>query len=439
MIPAALSRERARWYNLIDHPVQLALVNAVPSGVRFPVVPAGRRSGKTERFKRFLAKQAMKNDNETYFAGAPTRDQAKRIFWEDLKLLTFSSTHIKRPSESELKLFLPNGTTIQVLGLDQPKRIEGVPWTGGGIDEIADLKADALNLNIMPALDTINPSRPNYRPWCWFLGVPDGLNHYYDMAQLAESGTDPNYRLFHWKSAEILPPEVIEAAKRRMSAKQYQQEYEASFQNASGRIYDDYGKNNLTNATLGPHEQLLWFHDFNYSPMSSGVGVRRGNSLYLLHDIILTSAIAKQAALEFVERFKNHGNKNVLIYGDPAGRAGEKHGHQSDYTEIESVLRSHSWKFERRVKMSTRSIKDGQNAVRAKICNAKGERSLYVNPITAKFTHDAFNKVQLKKGSSFLEDDSSEHQHIMTAVRYMVDYEFPILGDQVSQGRMNGR
>ena len=61
-----LQRQMERWYNLIDHPVQLALVDAVSQGVRFPVVPAGRRSGKTERFKRFLAKEAMKNDNELY-------------------------------------------------------------------------------------------------------------------------------------------------------------------------------------------------------------------------------------------------------------------------------------------------------------------------------------------------------------------------------------
>ena len=56
-----LKRQKARWYPLIDHPEQLRLLAAVPSGVRFPVVPAGRRSGKTERAKRFTAKQAMVN------------------------------------------------------------------------------------------------------------------------------------------------------------------------------------------------------------------------------------------------------------------------------------------------------------------------------------------------------------------------------------------
>ena len=97
----AVDRCHSRWYELIDHPVQLALLEAVPNGVRFPVVPAGRRSGKTERFKRFLAKEAMKNPNEKYFIAAPTHDQVKKIYWDDMKLFTFACTHERQPSETD--------------------------------------------------------------------------------------------------------------------------------------------------------------------------------------------------------------------------------------------------------------------------------------------------------------------------------------------------
>jgi hypothetical protein len=62
-------------------------------------------------------------------------------------------------------------------------------------------------------------------------------------------------------------------------------------------------------------------------------------------------------------------------------------------------------------------IKDGQNAVRAKIKNAADEVSLFVNPTTAPYTHKALATGQLKKGSTFLEEDS-EYQHIGTAIRY---------------------
>lgn len=421
-------REMDRWYRLIDHPVQLSLVAAVARGVRFPVVPAGRRSGKTERAKRFVAKMAMSNPGEIYFIAAPTREQVRTIYWEDMKLLCFSSICRRQPSETRLTIYLNNGTQIRLIGLDKPQRIEGTFWSGGVIDEIADIKPEAWEANIRPALDTFNPTRPDYKAWCWLIGVPDGLNHYYKMAQYAESANDPEWECFHWKSDEILPAETIAAAKRQMSAKQYQQEYAADFVGATGRIYEDYSKANQTTETIQAHEQLMWMHDQNYTPLSSAIGVRRneGKDLYLLDEIVLISAVSKQSAAEFVEKFKDHHNKHVLIYGDPAGRAGEKHGHASDYTDIEGVLRANGWTFERKVKLAAPAIKDRQNAVRAKILTADGVTSLYVNPAKAKYCHEGLSTVQLQKGSTFQEDQKNQYQHITTAIGYCVDVEWPI-------------
>lgn len=421
-------RQLSRWYPLKDHPVQLALVAAVSEGIRFPLVPAGRRSGKTERFKRFLVKQASAY-NGMYFAAAPTHAQAKKIFWDDLKAFTLSCMHSRRPSESDLIIYLDNGSEIHVIGLDKPQRIEGIPWTGGGIDEFADIKPDAWEANILPALNTVNPTMPDYRAWCWLLGVPDGLNHYYDLCMQAESGNDPNFRVFHWKSAEILPADVMDAMKRAMSVKQFKQEFEASFETASGRIYEDYSKANTTNAAIEPHEQLMWMHDQNFTPLSSAIGVRRndGKDLYLLDEIVLISAVSKQSAAEFVDKFKYHKNKHVLIYGDPAGKAGEKHGHASDYTDIEGVLKANGWTYTRKVKSAHPAIKDRQNAVRAKILTASGETSLFINPVTAPWCHKGLSTVQLQAGSTFQEDQKNDYQHITTAIGYCIDVEWPCL------------
>ena len=174
----AYVQDLARWYALKEHEVQTALVN---DKVRFKVVPAGRRSGKTERAKRFIIREALR-ERGAYFVAAPTRDQVKRIYWNDLKRLAFCSIMPNKPSESDLIIRFPNGSTISLIGLDQPQRMEGSFWTGGIIDEIADVREGAWEENISPALDTFNPTMPDFKPWCWLIGVPDGLNHYYDMA-----------------------------------------------------------------------------------------------------------------------------------------------------------------------------------------------------------------------------------------------------------------
>jgi hypothetical protein len=375
---------------------------------------------------------------EKYFAAAPTYNQAKKIWWDDLKALTLSCAHARKPSETELKIYMPNGTEIHVLGLDQPQRFEGIDWTGGVIDEIADVDGESLKTNIMPALNTVNPTRPFYRAWCWFIGVPDGLNHYYDMAEYAKAGNDPDYKLFHWTSEEILPPDVIEAAKRTMSKKQYNQEYRASFETASGRIYGDYGSDNHTTERILPHEVLHWTHDQNFTPLSSAIVVIREGTPFLLDEINLESAVSRQAATEFVEKFKEHKNKFVYVYGDPAGRAGEKHGHKSDYIEIEDVLRLNGWKFERRVRPAAPAIKDRQNAVRAKIKNASNEVHLKVNPKIAEWCHRGLSTVQLKEGSTFQEDDRNKFQHITTAIGYFVDWHWPAGRILTRSGKVTG-
>lgn len=420
----ALDRQLERWYPLIDHEVQLSLVDAVSNGIRFPLVPAGRRSGKTERFKRFLVKYANKMPG-MYYAAAPTHAQAKKIFWKDLKDLSLSVTHQRKPSESELIIYLPNGSEITVLGLDKPERFEGIPWDGGGIDEFANIKDDAWNYNIYPALNTVDPRRPDYKPWSWLLGVPDGLNHYYDLCELAEAEDNSEFGVFHWMTEEIFP-EMAAAAKKVLSRKQYNQEFRASFETATGRIYDDYSKDNYTDREIQPHEQLLWMHDQNFTPLSSSIGVRDNNALYLMDEIVLESATSTQSAVEFVEKYKTHKNKHVLLYGDPSGRNGEKHGHVSDYIEIEGVLKADGWRVERRIQTAHPAIKDRQNAVRAKIRTASDDISLFVNIEKAPWSHKGLATVQLQKGSTFQEDQKNKYQHITTAIGYCIAYEWPI-------------
>jgi hypothetical protein len=426
MSKVTTDRHVNRWYPLIDHQVQMDLIQAVSTGVRFPVVPAGRRSGKTERFKRFLVKQALINPGSILFAAAPTYNQVKKIYWDDLKLLSFCYTAF----ESDLKIRYRNGSEIHLIGLDKPERMEGIPWDGGGVDEIADIKKDAWALNILPSLNTVNPLKLHHRAWCWLLGVPNGLNHYYDMAQYAQVSGDKEWGYYHWKSDEILPKDVIESVKKTMSIKQYKQEFEASFETVTGRIYEDYGVLNSTSETIGSNETLHWCHDQNYSPMSSAVCVIRDDGVYILDEIVLQSAVSRQSAEEFVERYKEHSNKRVAIYGDPSGRIGEKHGHASDYIEIEKVLKSNGWTFERRVARSHPPIKDRQNSLRAQILSAAGERSLFVNPGKAPYSHKGLSTVQVKEGSTYMEEET-EYQHITTAIGYMIHYLYP-------QGTING-
>jgi hypothetical protein len=142
----------ARWTPLRPHPIQHAYWT---STARFNTVPAGRRSGKTEFAKRKLVKAALRGttfSEARFFAAAPTRDQAKRIFWDDLKALSPKHLMTGRPLETELCIKLVNGSEIHVLGMDKPERVEGAPWDGGVLDEYGNMKRETWTEHVRPAL-----------------------------------------------------------------------------------------------------------------------------------------------------------------------------------------------------------------------------------------------------------------------------------------------
>jgi hypothetical protein len=393
---------------------------------RFTITKAGRRSYKTEIAKRIIVEQALLVPGN-YAIAAPTIPQVRLIYWDDIKRMSFSSAQKAQPREGLLMRPFDNGSTIQLLGMEKPKRFEGPYWTGVLLDEFAYYKEDAWTQSIRPALDTEIPGLP--LPWCIILSKPNGLNHFYDMWQYASTQKDPNWGFFEWTSEMVLSEEAIAAAKRQLSNRVYRQEYLGEFVTQTGRIYDEYGPANYTDAIIKPDEQLHYFCDFNYTPMSHGIAVIRGNKVYALDEVILTSAEGWMNVREFCEKYKDHNNKTICLYGDASGKNGEKHSLDSEYTLMEQEFERNGWEVDRCVKASNPGIKDRQNCVNRLIKNALGEIRLFVNPVTAEWVHKGLSTTVFKEGSTFQEEQNkkkSKYQHITTGLGYMCDWLFPI-------------
>ncbi len=250
-----------RLYPLRYHEVQHQLMT---STARFRVVPAGRRSGKTENAKRKILVEALTVQgypDARFFAAAPTRDQAKAIYWSDLKAMVPRKLMRSSPRETDLCIPLWNGAEIYVIGMDKPERIEGRPWNGGILDEYGNMKPGAWGENVRPALS-------DRKGWCWLIGVPEGRNHYYEINQYALHSGDPEWASFSWPSADILDPDEVAAAKRQLDPMVFDQEYNASFINFSGRAY--YAFNEATHTTdklvYEPRAPLIFCFDFNVEP-----------------------------------------------------------------------------------------------------------------------------------------------------------------------------
>jgi len=384
---------------------------------RFKVVAAGRRFGKSYLSTYIILTKALQKQGN-YFFVSPTFQQSRQIIWDILKDKTRNQL-AKKINESRLEIELINGSKIFLKGADRPDTMRGVSLSGVVLDEFGTMRNPETVWN-----EVLRPALSDQLGWAIFISSPKGRNFFYDLYMNSQhlEGWE------RWQQTTLqggyVPLEEIESAKKDLSLKQFTQEYEASFNTTTGRVYEDYNEDSHTDKGYEDTRPLIWAHDFNYTPMSSAIIQEHGDISYVVDEIILESAVARNAAMEFVERFKDAKIKQVILYGDASGRAGEKHNQDSNWTIIKDILREHNWTVTDRVPKANGAIIDGQNTLRARIMNANGDRFLFVNPKKCKYADKGLNTTTLKDGSSFQEAES-DYQHITTALRYYTGVKFP--------------
>ena len=389
-------------------------------------------------------------DDPRFFAAAPVRDQAKAIYWSDLKAM-YPPIFIKQIRESDLGIILENGAENYVVGMDKPSRIEGRPWDGGVLDEIANMKPGVWGENVRPMLS-------DRLGWCWLIGVPEGRNHYYTLNQYALSGDDPDWHSYTWPSADILPKSEVEAARRQLDELVFAQEYEASFVNFEGRAYYPF-----TTAThcaplkYDPHRDLIFCFDFNVAP---GVAVvcqeqilprqyerGTGGAVLLDRPIYGTGVISEvhiprnSNTIAVCNRLiKDYGphEGQIFCYGDATGGAqGSAKVLGSDWDLIKLTLNAHfgAERMNYRARLANPYERARVNALNSRLRNGAKEIYLMVDGKRAPKTVEDLEGVQLLEGGSGEIDKKIDLAitHLSDALGYYTEREFPVRSRTATQ------
>jgi len=393
---------------------------------RFIIIPAGRRSRKTLICKRKVLIDAVKNQEHRYFHGAPTRQQAKDIFWKDLKNYT-KAFWGKQPNETALFVSLMNGSEIHVIGLDKPERIEGQPWNGCHITEIGNIKESAWPENIRPLLSDTNG-------FALLDGVPEGRNHYYDMALRACGGVipetrpvhgayatseeDPEWCYYSWFSSDVLSPGEIASARRDLDARTYRQEYEGAFESYEGLAYVEFGEHNFDMITRDDNKQVSIGMDFNIDPMTATLGHIVGDSYHQFGEIYSSNSNTFEMRDHLLELYQPH---EVVIYPDSTGKHENSNATVSDI----AILKKAGFKIVAR--NSNPFVIDRVNAVNSLL--KKRDKVRYkVNPETCPKTKNDLNKVErLADGRLNKNQEKQGLKHITDALGYLINSNWPII------------
>ena len=205
------------------------------SRFRWNVLVCHRRFGKTVCMINHLIRSALtsKQKNPRFAYIAPTFKQAKSIAWDYMKQFTAKIPHTKF-NETELRVDLPNGSRITLLGSENSDGLRGIYLDGCVIDEYAN-----VNERLFPEI--IRPALSDRKGYCVFIGTPQGMNNnFYELYQHAQGAED----WFNYKAkaseTKIVDEEELTKAKEVMGDKKYMQEFECDWiANIEGAIYAD--------------------------------------------------------------------------------------------------------------------------------------------------------------------------------------------------------
>ena len=335
-----------RWEALDFHADQ---ARAFHSDARFRTIEAGRRSGKSEGRKREIVIKALDVDwfaqhglrDRFIVIGAPTQQQAMRLYWRDI-LSLIPSRFVVEARKTEHEIELVTGALIRVLGMDESRRVEGDPIDDLFLDEYADMKADVWTAHLRASLS----SRRRPPGSATFFGTPDMSKgeHFIELCDKAEK---PDWKArgwahFHWSSEGIIDPEEWKSAKEDLPDEAFAVEYRGLRVASGARIY--YAFDRHVHRVLGlrvfPDRPLIVCCDWNWNPGTCVIAQEQcvedynldpihlpdeeldGDFTAVLGEVFIKRGNTPKVMRRLLEWIGERGHKGqVHVYGDASGGA----------------------------------------------------------------------------------------------------------------------
>jgi len=376
------------------------------------VLVCGRRFGKTFLALTWLAHNAMRDGGLHYYV-APSYVMAKQIAWRLLKELV--GDYVVSKNEADLLVEFKNGGIVQLKGAENRDSLRGVSLSSACLDEFAFTAHEVWS-------EVIRPATSDRQAPVLFITSPAGWNWAKDLYDYAMTGDDENWKAWTFTTADggNVKQEEIESARRELPERTFKQEYLASFETLSNRVYSNFDRLAhviADTASAKDAKELYIGVDFNVDPMSAAVGVKVADQLHIVDEICLPNSNTQEMAAEIQRRYPKH---TIRAYPDPAGRARKTSaaGGVTDFTLL------HQAGFRVTAPKRHPAVADRINEVQALLQNASGERRLFVHP-RCKELIKGLDGMTYKQGQS-VPDKSLGLDHITDALGYLVHSEFPI-------------
>lgn len=347
---------------------------------------------------------------------SPSYRMCKQIMWREL-VSALPKEWIYRINETFLSITLINGTLIELKGADNPDSLRGVGINFLVMDEVQDIDPEAWTKVLRPTLAST-------RGKGLFIGTPKSYNFLYDLYMLGQVPENIAAKRWHsWQfptiTSPFIPDDEIEAARLDMDERSFKQEFLASFEVMSGRVYHAFERNTHVRPCGFDPTLPIWIgQDFNLSPMSSVVmQPQKNGDVWVVDEIVLTGSHTLEVCREIERRYWRY-NDQITIYPDPNGNSKQHARGESDL----DIFREKGFARQKYHKR-TPWVHDRVNAVNKMLRSADGICRLFVDP-KCKSLITSLEQTIFKEGTREI-DKAGDIEHSSDALGYAIEFEFP--------------
>jgi hypothetical protein len=347
---------------------------------------------------------------------------AKGIVWRRLKHRLQDLRWVEKVNESELTIYLRNGSEISLKGAENSDSLRGRAIDFLVMDEFADIDPVAF-------YEVLRPTLADTQGHALFTGTPKGIGNWsYDIYQMALEDPD-SWESWQFTTLEggFVSASEIAAARELLDARTFQQEFEATFVTAGNRVWYAFDRlQNVQPYTGAAPSQIAIGMDFNIDPMSAVVFAREGNNVWAIDEIEMYSSNTQEMVAEIRSRYGALRPDRITVYPDPASR--QRKTSAGGTTDL-SILQNAG--FSVKAPNSHNPVRDGVNAVNSMLCSAGGQRRFFVDP-RCKRLIECLERHNYKPGTTVPDKDAG-YDHLTDAARYYFDYVFPVRREVIEQ------
>ncbi len=357
-------------------------------------------------------------------------------YFEHLANMNYIKNRDYTYNKNDKKITFNNGSEILFKGVEDPEKFKSLNLHWIELEEASQI-SDASFIALLGRLrGNVKATWSNFR-YRLFGHTNPQANKGWIYKRFVENPKE-NYRLIIAPTSQniYLPDHFVESLKEEYDEEYYRINVLGEFGNySSGLVVKNFSEENEKELTYNKELPLYIACDFNVDPMCWIIAHRDDENVYFFDELVIENTTTQATIEEFIRRYPRHQNK-IVVCGDASGDWRNAQSEFTNYMIIRRALESYGYKVEFKIRPYNPPILTRIQAFNARVCNAKGERHIFVDPRKCRwFRHNMYN-LSFKEGTSIVDIPTAKRlqtdreskflEHPYDAGSYLVEFFHPI-------------